>query len=59
MHRDCGSLSGSHYRTRYDVGALRPDRVRDAIRLADAADTVSIVGTAPLDPSLGSEGLGP
>ena len=55
MHRDCGSLSGNHYRTRYDVRAIRPDRVRDAIWLAGAADTVSIVGAAPPDPCLGSK----
>ena len=47
MHRDCGSLSGNHYRTRYDVGALRPDRVREAIRLAGAADTEGILEQFP------------
>ena len=62
MHRDRGSLSGSRYRTRYDVGASSPDRVRDSgwqalpIQLVSwkYRETRVTLGAAPSDPCLGS-----
>ena len=62
MHRDRGSLSGNRYRTRYDVGASSPDRVRDSgwqalpIQLISwkYRETRVALGAVPTDPCLGS-----